>query len=262
MNSNISNACSIYIVSHKRFNPPCINGYIPIAVGQLALDSNCSYCSDNTGENISYKNPFYCELTALYWIWKNDKSSDLIGLCHYRRYFTKSYVRCSSDSYLSSGQASKLLLSHDLILPKPYYWPTLTVGEKYYLGGMGNKRDLLTTREVIAELTPDYLSAFDSLLDSHSASYCNMFVMPRHLFDSYCLWLFTVLEEVENRIDISDYTVQEARVFGYISELLLNVWVTRNSLDAALLPIVNTKYGIIGNTKDRLRTFRSKMKVR
>ena len=41
---------------------------------------------DNDGENISSKNPMYCELTAQYWAWKN-ADADYYGFCHYRRYF-------------------------------------------------------------------------------------------------------------------------------------------------------------------------------
>lgn len=43
--------------------------YLPIQVG-AALHPALGYVPDNTGYNISDKNPNYCELTALYWAWK------------------------------------------------------------------------------------------------------------------------------------------------------------------------------------------------
>ena len=262
MNSTSLNSFRMYIVSHKDFNPPAIDGYTPIAVGPLAFDPCCTFVKDNTGDNISAKNSNYCELTALYWIWKNDLSSDVIGFCHYRRYFSTSQICFNASCFLTGPNAFKMLVSHDLILPSPFYWPSRTVGQNYYLGGMGYEEDLHVTRDVVAELTPDYLAAFDNVMASQSASYCNMLVAPRRLFNEYCSWLFAVLAEVENRIDISRYSVQEARVFGYLSELLLNVWVSRNSLTTALLPVVNPERGFRGNAFDRLKNFRGKVKTR
>ena len=76
---------SIYVVTHKKYNIPKMKGYIPIQVG-ASLHENLGYKVDSDGDNISYKNPNYCELTALYYMWKN-LDDDIIGLTHYRRYF-------------------------------------------------------------------------------------------------------------------------------------------------------------------------------
>ena len=75
----------VYVVSHKNAKFPTESIYKPIQVGKK---ESFTEIRDNTGDNISEKNPNYCELTAAYWIWKNDKS-DITGLTHYRRYFFK-----------------------------------------------------------------------------------------------------------------------------------------------------------------------------
>ena len=59
----------------------------PLEVG-AALRSNFVYpLKDNTGDNISSKNPCYGELTGLYWVWKNTNiaDDDVIGFCHYNK---------------------------------------------------------------------------------------------------------------------------------------------------------------------------------
>jgi hypothetical protein len=56
----------------------------------------------------------------------------------------------------------------------------------------------------------------------------NMFAMKREALDRYCGWLFDVLAHIEERLDISGYPASEARVFGYVAELLLDVWIEAN----------------------------------
>ena len=60
----------IYIAAHKKFNVPQLDNYAVLQVGAQGKE-NLGYLQDNTGDNISYKNPNFCELTGLYWIWKN-----------------------------------------------------------------------------------------------------------------------------------------------------------------------------------------------
>lgn len=80
----------ILVVGHKE--SPVLNNeiYIPIQAGKKISNKKLSkpWIGDDTGDNISEKNKEYCELTALYWAWKNLKDVDYIGLCHYRRYFS------------------------------------------------------------------------------------------------------------------------------------------------------------------------------
>ena len=80
----------IYVVSHSEHDIKDIEAndiYVPLFVGRAGKD-NLGFLSDDTGDNISDKNSSYCELTGLYWIWKNS-TADVIGLAHYRRYFAK-----------------------------------------------------------------------------------------------------------------------------------------------------------------------------
>ena len=67
-------------------------------------------------------------------------------------------------------------------------------------------------------------------MNFNANSYCNMFIMKRDNFDKYCEWLFYILFELEKETDLTGYTASEARIYGYLSERLLNVWVKQNNL--------------------------------
>ena len=86
----MSNQVKIFVVAHKPFGMPDGEALVPIHVGRAVSrlkDEMTGMIGDDTGENISEKNPSYCEMTAHYWIWKNIKDCDYVGVCHYRRYF-------------------------------------------------------------------------------------------------------------------------------------------------------------------------------
>ena len=75
----------VIVAAHKPYRMPQDSMYLPLHVGRALADHNLGWQGDNTGDNISLKNPYYCELTGLYWAWKNLKA-DAIGLVHYRRF--------------------------------------------------------------------------------------------------------------------------------------------------------------------------------
>ena len=76
----------IIIATHKEYFMPLDDVYLPVHVGKEGK-ADIGYQGDNEGENISIKNPYFCELTGLYWAWKN-LPNDYLGLIHYRRFFT------------------------------------------------------------------------------------------------------------------------------------------------------------------------------
>lgn len=213
----------ILVAAHKEFPMPKKEGYLPVLVGAVKnYKPGISYQRDDDGENISSKNPNYNELTAIYWAWKNLKDVDVVGLVHYRRLFfeKKPY---NLNNAISIVKVQQLLQEYDVLLPKKrnYYIET---NYSHYIHAH-HKEPLDKTREIIKESYPSYLKNFDKVMKGRKAHMFNMFIMKKDSFDSYCDFVFGVLEKLENKIDISNYSVQEARVFGYISELLMDVWL-------------------------------------
>lgn len=219
----------IYVVSHKKYWFPQIDNYVPIQVGN---GEKFSLFRDDTDDNISNKNKNWCELTALYWIWKNDKS-DFIGLCHYRRYFDfkinnifeKVVVGLKNvafiEKHISTNYIKQYLKDYDIILPNPICLDE-SILEHY--GNSHNINDLLITKEVVLSLYPEYANSIEECFSQNIMYAFNMFVMPKRIFDEYMEWLFKILFEVEKRIEIPDDNYQ-ARVFGFLAERLLNVYI-------------------------------------
>lgn len=218
------------VAAHKKFSMPHAEGYLPVLVGAAKnYKPGIKYQRDDEGENISSKNPNYNELTAVYWAWKNLKDVDAIGLVHYRRLFfdTKPYTL---DNVLGKEEIKELLSKYDIILPKKrnYY---IESNYSHYIHAH-HKEPLDKTRDIIKKYYPQYLLSFDKVMKRKKAHMFNMFIMKKAVFESYCGFIFGVLKKVELEIDISEYSVQEKRVFGYISELLMDVWLETNNFKA------------------------------
>ena len=81
--------CKIYEITYKKCFCKTPKDYYPIQVGKIKTHLNLPYISDETGDSIAHKNLNYCELTAWYWLWKNEDLPAYVGLCHYRRFFVR-----------------------------------------------------------------------------------------------------------------------------------------------------------------------------
>ena len=224
----------VIVATHKPYWMPSDELYVPVRVGAEGKE-NLGFTPDNTGDNISFKNANYCELTGLYWAWKN-LDCEYLGLAHYRRHFT--VLRGTSDSrdILTLEQARGLFQNADALLPKKRnYWIESNYSQYAHAH---HAIDLDETRRIIEEKYPDYLEIYDSSMKKTTGHRFNMFIMKKELADAYCAWLFDILFELEKRLDISDYSANDKRVFGFVSERLLDVWLEQNHIKCKDIPYI------------------------
>ena len=213
----------IFTITHKPFTPPNDSMYLPLHVGRANAE-NLGFLGDDTGDSISHFNPYFCELTGMYWIWKNYHTADYIGICHYRRYLIN-----ENGSIFTESQLEDLLKKYDIITTK-----LLTLPGSYYNGFAANHhaRDLITTRTVIQEKYPAYLAVFDELIHGPHTYFGNIFVTSKENYNRYCTWLFDILFEVQKQTDFTGYNNYQKRLFGFLSEFLQTVWIRYNNLSA------------------------------
>ncbi len=240
---------TIGVATHKDYKFPCDKMYLPIHVGRAlnphpgnktdnGITSLAECTGDDTGSNISSKNKNYCELTALYWMWKNLKS-DYTGLCHYRRYFC---IKKGADVYaniLTQSQVEKILCNYPVILPQKRNYFIETTYDQYVHAH--HRQDLDITFDIIKEKYPDYVPAWHNVMNSKKGHRFNMLIMRNDILDQYCNWLFDILFRLEERLDISSYNRNDSRVFGFVSERILDVWLETNNIPYAELPVITTE---------------------
>ncbi len=213
----------IYVMTHKKFCPPDDPAYIPLHVGRAGKE-DLGYMGDDTGEHISELNCYYGELTGLYWLWQNLDFDGNIGICHYRRYFVD-----EKRELLREADYERILSDYDVMTSR-----AMTLEEPYraYYGQAHNIRDLTLEGEVVRALYPEDYPVFEAVMNGKRHYFGNLMVMPRKLFDAYCEWLFTIFAELGQRVDVSGYDDYHKRLFGFLSEQLLLVWITARGLKA------------------------------
>ena len=224
---------TIYTLTHKHFTKPDDNMYVPLQVG-TAINSPLGYLRDDTGDNISALNGYYSELTGLYWIWKNVHDINYVGTCHYRRYLID-----ENEHIMNEKQYEQIFKEYELVTTK-----RVILNNSYHYGFSANHNvtALDMTGEVIKELYPEYYDTFIQLVNGNETYFGNMIVTSKELFDKYAEWLFTIFFEVQKRIDMeTDKDSYHRRVFGFISEFLLLVWVRVNNIK-----VKECKVGMVG----------------
>lgn len=193
--------------------------------------------------------------------------SEIVGSCHYRRYFTNAaepflyrllrllrypfalakkrhgLIYTNNVDYwtpkiLTGKEIKKLLNEYDLILPERR---KLRINVKSHYEKYVNPADLILLREILAEYFPEYLNSYESVLNDNRLFANNMFVMRWESFDSLMDWLFTILFKFEEKTDLEHYKGYQERIFGFLSERLITIWVMYHNLNYKELPLVYFK---------------------
>ncbi len=212
----------ILVATTKPYWMPDDGIYLPVRVG-AALEGGAwelppHFARDDAGENISGRNPRYCELTALYWGWKN-LDCEYLGLAHYRRHFRGAGPRRT----MTAAELDAALEKAPVLVTRPRDYRIETVESHYAHTFDGAHFDAM--RATLAERQPEFADAFERVLSGTRLHICNMAVMRRDVLDEYCTWLFDVLFSCEERIDFSGMTPFEERVMGRLAERLLDTWL-------------------------------------
>ena len=208
---------------------------LPLQVGADISKVKFGIQQDNVNENISYKNPLYCELTGIYWLWKN-VDSKYKGVMHHRRflsvdketkfqiirrigfrvlnkfyniykyhpYATNKKIICNSNEefydkanrFLDS--LPSLLSRNDIVTISPYHFSYGIVWHTF--AEVVNRPLLKCLREIFVNDYPEFSKYFEMSLKSDKYYFGNISVMPSDLFDQYCSFVFSILDKLEKKL--------------------------------------------------------------
>lgn len=225
----------ILTVYHKRAALANHAPFLPVQAGRaVSSDEWCPSVmqGDDTGDNISEKNPVYNEMSVVYWAWKNyDEigSPDAVGLCHYRRFFIfekrpYAYYEAKASTqdvcgllHCTRENVVSLLGGCDFVAPVPTV--RKSVYENFKMAHRSDDADIAL--DVIRTDYPDYAPAAERYFKGRRTFFYNMFIFPKHTFFRYCEWIFGVLEKLEARRTRTDRLFVSECLTGIFFEKLI-----------------------------------------
>ncbi len=225
--------------------------FLPIYAGKALSTSELGIQGDDEGDNISEKNPWYCELTALYWLWKNT-TADYKGLMHYRRIFVqkklfilyrallrvkykvrqlsslwskynsvgvKKQYSCDDDeafleyaNKLSTQLEALLSDGTDIIAPHPgRFYMSVRRTLCNEVGGY----NLELLEEIVKKDYPNFYPYYQKAMNSTWFYNCNISIMNNKTFNTYCSMLFDILHRHEEEIVSRGYLLDVSKEKAY-----------------------------------------------
>ena len=233
----------MFVVTHKEIDKKLLPNYDFFYVNSVLNHFEDKKFNDAMYiDNISTKNYSFCELTALYEFAKLSNFFENIGLSHYRRFFAGSLIDLLKDKPISVKKLNRFLKNKDIILPNCIRLDNNVYehfDKHHYI------KDLEVMANVTIKLYPEYEKELRKFFGMKKMVCFNMFYCSANLMQKYISWLFPILFELENKIDISSYDPYQKRLFGFLAERLFNVWLLKNKPRAKYLYINNTSVNAI-----------------
>ena len=235
----------VLVICHKMDdNTRTQSPYFPIQVGaELHPELDLGFQKDNVGDNISSRNANWCELTGIYWGWKNIKDVDYIGVCHYRRYF---------DIKMDVDSISHYLNKCDIIVADGGKMVDRSSRARNLMW-MTSQEDTYLFIDTLLSMYPKFKdSIYKYFYDSRFSYPFTMFITRKELYDDYCNFIFPVLFTVEKKLKNHDYT-RLKRTIGYFGEWSLGLYVLCMKKKACPVPVV--QLGVIGGNCSKLKQY-------
>ena len=185
----------------------------------------------HAGDNIDRLNPWYCELTGLYWMWRN-RSTEYVGLEHYRRFFAS--VK-TEKRRMGIAEAQEIIEGgHDMIVTEYFHGPRYTA-----LDWFRDSNYLRYLEKFMSVLSKADRDGFDGYLRRHSLIQCNMFIGRRRVMERWCEFIFDVL----SRYDRAERPGEgNRRMDGYFAEHFFGYWLERERVPVLKAPKVEIDY--------------------
>lgn len=241
----------IAVACHKPSRLPKNELLVPIQVGAKIAKTRLPFAGDDTGDNISEKNPEYCELTAQYWEWKNIEA-DYYGLCHYRRFLCCRKVKSERNerdqivaNVLDDFTLKKFGLEDADEMRRLIEGADAVVGEPQNLANIhtprGNKvtayahwaaheralikvKDLERMLDILEDVNPELGTSARKYLNGNTFLGFNCFVLKKELFNELCEIEFEVLRRLEKEVNLTYYCQQLSRIYGFMGEIISSAY--------------------------------------
>ena len=227
--------------------------YLPVGLGEENFSTD--WLRDNTGINISSKNPFYGEYTFHYWLWKNHfnkiENNSWTGFCTYRRFWKSKFQKTKNfeDQVLSEIPKEwdnyEVILANKIDLTKVKWIKVLKYGKKAFL--INPKSILKKYRNIKFQFDLNHgVGSLDRAIEllgdedredfrkfvikNTSFNQCNLFICKsKSILDNYYLTIFNWLEKCEKEFGFDHNSYGKVRIYGFLAERFMPYWFRKNS---------------------------------